>query len=81
MFLIEKLPKESDKPLSEPVSNIALLEKSIATAIVQSLSVSWLPHYCHTKGFRNRGRARIPYKSVNLEVPKMESKEGNIAYI
>ncbi|XP_043588495.1 coiled-coil domain-containing protein 22 homolog isoform X2 [Bombus pyrosoma] len=75
MFLIEKLPKESDKPLSEPVSNIALLEKSIATAIAQSLSVSWLPHYCHTKGFRNRGRARIPYKSVNLEVPKMESKE------
>lgn len=75
MFLIEKLPKESDKPLSEPVSNIVLLEKSIATAIAQSLSVSWLPHYCHTKGFRNRGRAKIPYKSVNLEVPKMESKE------
>ncbi|XP_033301236.1 coiled-coil domain-containing protein 22 homolog [Bombus bifarius] len=75
MFLIEKLPKESDKPLSEPVSNIALLEKSIATVITQSLSVSWLPHYCHTKGFRNRGRARIPYKSVNLEVPKMDSKE------
>lgn len=75
MFLIEKLPKESDKPLSEPVSNIALLEKSIATAITQGLSVSWLPHYCHTKGFRTKGRARIPYKSVNLEVPKMESKE------
>ncbi|OAD59979.1 Coiled-coil domain-containing protein 22 like protein [Eufriesea mexicana] len=75
MFLIEKLPKESDKPLSEPVSNIALLEKSIATAIAQSLSASWLPHYCHTKGFRNRGRARVPYKSVNLEIPKMDNKE------
>ncbi|XP_076761464.1 coiled-coil domain-containing protein 22 homolog [Xylocopa sonorina] len=75
MFLIEKLPKESDKTLSEPVSNIALLEKSIATAIAQQLSAPWLPHYCHTKGFRNRGRARIPYKSVNLEVPKIENGE------
>ena len=75
MFLIEKLPKESDKPLSEPVSNIALLEKSIATAITQSLSASWLPHYCHTKGFRNRGRASIPYKSVNLEIPRVEDEE------
>lgn len=80
MFLIEKLPKESDKPLSEPVSNVALLEKSIATAIAQSLTAPWLPHYCHIKGFRNRGRARVPYKSVNLEIPKMESKEGNIAH-
>ncbi|CAL7938667.1 unnamed protein product [Xylocopa violacea] len=75
MFLIEKLPKESDKTLSEPVSNIALLEKSIATAIAQQLSAPWLPHYCHTKGFRNRGRARIPYRSVNLEVPKIENGE------
>lgn len=80
MFLIEKLPKESDKPLSEPVSNIALLEKSVATAISQSFSASWLPHYCHTKGFRNRGRASIPYKSVNLEIPRLEDEEGNINY-
>lgn len=79
MFLIEKLPKESDKPLSEPVSNIALLEKSIASAIAQGLSAPWLPHYCHTKGFRNRGRARVPYRSVNLEVPKMENGNGKNA--
>lgn len=71
MFLIEKLPKESDKPLSEPVSNIALLEKTIASVTAQHLSAPWLPHYCHAKGFRNRGRARVPYKSVNLEVPTM----------
>ncbi|CAK9811512.1 Coiled-coil domain-containing protein 22 [Anthophora plagiata] len=74
MFLIEKLPKESDKPLSEPVSNVALLEKSIASAISQGLSAPWLPHFCHTKGFRNKGRARVPYRSINLEVPKLQEE-------
>ncbi|XP_043799581.1 coiled-coil domain-containing protein 22 homolog isoform X1 [Apis laboriosa] len=80
MFLIEKLPKESDKSLSEPVSNIVLLEKSIARAIAQSLSAPWLPHYCHTKGFRNKGRARIPYKSVNLEVSTVRKEENKEEY-
>ncbi|XP_031838393.1 coiled-coil domain-containing protein 22 homolog isoform X2 [Nomia melanderi] len=75
MFLIEKLPKEHDKTLNEPISNIALLEKSIAAAISQGLSAPWLPHYCHIKGFRNRGRASVPYVSVNLEVPTINSEE------
>ncbi|XP_076231002.1 coiled-coil domain-containing protein 22 homolog isoform X2 [Calliopsis andreniformis] len=73
IFLIEKLPKESDKTLNEPITNVGLLEKSIATAMLQGLSASWLPHYCHTKGFRNRGRANVPYTSVNLEVPTTNS--------
>ena len=68
IFLIEKLPKESDKSVNEPISNIALLEKSIGAAISQGLSAPWLPHYCHTKGFRNRGRASVPYTSVKLEI-------------
>lgn len=69
MFLIEKLPKESEKTVNESVSKIALLEKSVASTISQGLSISWLPHYCHKKGFRNRGRASTPYVSVNIEVP------------
>lgn len=72
MFLIEKLPKESDKTLNEPTSKIALLEKSIASAILKGLSAPWLPHYCHKKGFRNRGRASARYASVNIEVPMAE---------
>ncbi|CAL1678069.1 unnamed protein product [Lasius platythorax] len=69
MFLIEKLPKESEKTVNESVSKVVLLEKSVASAISQGLSIPWLPHYCHKKGIRNRGRASIPYASVNIEVP------------
>ncbi|XP_070166150.1 coiled-coil domain-containing protein 22 homolog [Polyergus mexicanus] len=69
MFLIEKLPKESEKTVNESVSKVALLEKSVASAISQGLSIPWLPYYCHKKGIRNRGRASIPYVSVNIEVP------------
>ncbi|XP_015187507.1 PREDICTED: coiled-coil domain-containing protein 22 homolog [Polistes dominula] len=75
MFLIEKLPKESDKTLSEPTSEIALLEKSIASVISHSFSIPWLPHFCHKKGFRNRGRANVPYKSVNIEVSTSDTEE------
>ncbi|XP_053986241.1 coiled-coil domain-containing protein 22 homolog [Hylaeus anthracinus] len=75
MFLIEKLPKECDKTINEPVSNIALLDKSIASAISQGLSAPWLPHYCHTKGFRNKGRTDAPYISVSLEVPTTDDGE------
>ncbi|GAB1868379.1 Coiled-coil domain-containing protein 22 homolog [Camponotus japonicus] len=69
MFLIEKLPKESEKTVNESISKVALLEKSVASAISQGLSIPWLPYYCHKKGVRNRGRASIPYVSVNIEVP------------
>lgn len=74
MFLIEKLPKESEKTVNESVSKVALLEKSVASAISQGLSIPWLPYYCHKKGIRNRGRASTPYVSVNIEVlvPNME---------
>ncbi|KAG7203758.1 hypothetical protein KM043_013782 [Ampulex compressa] len=75
MFLIEKLPKESDKTVNEPVSKVALLEKSIASAISHSLSVPWLPHYCHKKGFRNRGRASTAYSSVDIEIKTKEKGE------
>lgn len=69
MFLIEKLPKESEKTVNESISKVALLEKSVASAISRGLSVPWLPHYCHKQGFRNRGRASVPYASVNIEAP------------
>lgn len=78
MFLIEKLPKESEKTINESISKVALLEKSVASSISQGLSVPWLPHYCHTKGFRNRGRASIPYTPVNIEVPIANVEDGNV---
>ncbi|KAL0133102.1 hypothetical protein PUN28_000697 [Cardiocondyla obscurior] len=75
MFLIEKLPKESEKTVNESISKVALLEKSVASAISHGLSIPWLPYYCHKKGFRNRGRASVPYASVNIEVPVASMKD------
>lgn len=77
MFLIEKLPKESEKTVNESVSKVALLEKSVAAAISHGLSIPWLPHFCHKKGIRNRGRASTPYASVNIEVPVANAEDGN----
>jgi len=81
MFLIEKLPKESEKTVNESISEVALLEKSVASAISQGLSIPWLPYYCHRKGFRNKGRASIPYASVNIEVPMANAEDGNVISI
>lgn len=79
MFLIEKLPKESEKTVNESISKVALLEKSVASTISQGLSIPWLPPYCHKKGFRNRGRASVPYASVNIEVSRANMEDGNIS--
>jgi len=78
MFLIEKLPKESEKTMNESVSKIALLEKSVASVISHGLSIPWLPHCCHKRGFRNRGRASTPYASVNIEVSVANAGDGNV---
>lgn len=81
MFLIEKLPKESEKTVNESISKVALLEKSVASATSQGLSIPWLPYYCHKKGVRNRGRAGILYVSVNIEVPVPNMGDGNVISI
>ncbi|EZA49409.1 hypothetical protein DMN91_008877 [Ooceraea biroi] len=80
MFLIEKLPKESEKTVNESVSKVALLEKSVASAISHALSIPWLPHYCHKRGVRNRGRASTPYASVNIEVPVANAGDDHKDY-
>ncbi|XP_046598581.1 coiled-coil domain-containing protein 22 homolog isoform X1 [Neodiprion lecontei] len=68
MFLIEKLPKESDKSLNEPTSRIALLERQISGAVSSDLSLPWLPHYCHKRGVRNKGCTDRRYRSVDLDI-------------
>ncbi|XP_012287164.1 coiled-coil domain-containing protein 22 homolog isoform X2 [Orussus abietinus] len=80
MFLIDKLPKEDNKTLSEPTSKPALLDKSIALAVSDSLSVPWLPHYCHNKGSRCRGKTNVSYKTVHLQVPLVERSEEQQTY-
>ncbi|XP_046747901.1 coiled-coil domain-containing protein 22 homolog isoform X2 [Diprion similis] len=68
MFLIEKLPKESDKSLNEPTSRVALLERQISGAVSRDLSLPWLPHYCHKRGVRNKGCTDRRYRSVDLDI-------------
>lgn len=81
MFLIEKLPKESDKTLNEPISEISILEKSINSTITQSLSAPWLPYYCSKSSFRNKGRTNLPYNPINLETPMLDRTEGNKRFV
>lgn len=76
MFLVEKLPKESDKTSNEPTSKIDQLEKSIASVVARSLSSPWLPHYCH-KSSRRGGYVNVPYTSVDIDVPSAKDGEGN----
>lgn len=80
MFLIEKLPKESDKTINEPTSRVALLERQIAGAVSRDLSAPWLPHYCHKRGVRNKGSSDRRYRSVDLDVPTQGKGEGEGNY-
>lgn len=77
MFLIEKLPKESDKTSGEPSSKIDELEKSVASALSRDLSTPWLPHYCHKSNSGKGGYVNVPYRSINIELPSAEDDEGN----
>lgn len=72
IFLIEKLPRESEKTFSEPSSKIGLLEKSIASSVTQSLAAPWLPNYCHRESSKNKG-STVPYDCKSLDVASNQS--------
>lgn len=76
MFLIEKLPKESDKSISEPVSKSAQFEKLISSAIHSQISVPWLPYYCHKKRSKFSARTKLPYRTIPLDASATEDDEG-----
>lgn len=76
MFLIEKLPKESDKGISEPVTKSAQLEKSVAAAIAAQISVPWLPYYCHKKRSKYDVRIKTPFTALRLSDSPLEESEG-----
>lgn len=54
MFLIEKLPKESEKTIADPAGGAELLEQQIAEEVRRQLSAPWLPSYCRQEGLRWR---------------------------
>nr|CAD7262689.1 unnamed protein product [Timema shepardi] len=85
MFLIEKLPKESEKISIEPSGKHGSLEKQIGEIIRKQLSSPWLPSYCKQRGVRwyddgswsreGYGTPQ-PFLSTTLSVPK-SSKESD----
>lgn len=72
MFLIEKLPKECEETVTEPLSKSAQLEKLIAVFVSEHLSVPWLPHYCHKKRTKISDRVSTPFDTVRLDSEQYE---------
>ncbi|KAJ8674840.1 hypothetical protein QAD02_010626 [Eretmocerus hayati] len=76
MFLMEKMPKESEKVSNEPISAIAQLEKSISHAILSQISAPWLPHYCHKKRTKFSVMTKHPFTPKSLCDAVEESDQG-----
>ncbi|XP_051169001.1 coiled-coil domain-containing protein 22 [Leptopilina boulardi] len=74
MFLIERLPKESDNTVNEPTSKIALLEKSLAATISQDFQSSWISDLSQERE-RFTGRTKAPFRTVPIDVDSKEKGE------
>ncbi|XP_071847669.1 coiled-coil domain-containing protein 22 homolog [Apostichopus japonicus] len=52
MFLIEKLPKETETISDEPLGKNALLKRKLSAELSRCLNQPWLPPVCKKKGLR-----------------------------
>lgn len=80
MFLIEKLPKDSDKDNGVLLSKYDELERRVGSVLMQQMTRAWLPHYCHkTLG---GGYVKMRYESVDLEVTVLnaEGKKWSLGF-
>lgn len=74
MFLIERLPKESEKlPAQQPTDKLSLIEQDIARNIGIQLNASWTPQYCKKNGITKLGNVVVvqnqPFLPQNLNIP------------
>lgn len=73
MFLIERLPKESEKlPVAQPTDKLSLIEQEIARNISIQLSASWTPQYCNKSANTKMGNIVVqnhPFLPQNLNIP------------
>lgn len=75
MFLIERLPKESEKlPVTQPTDKLSLIEQNIARNISIQLGASWTPQYCKKNGITKLDQHVIvvqnhPFLPQNLSIP------------
>ncbi|CAD6242987.1 GSCOCG00009626001-RA-CDS [Cotesia congregata] len=74
MFLIDKLPKDSEKEANGLLlSRYDELERKVGNILVQQFSRAWLPHYCHK--VLSGGHRKIPFRSVDVEVISLNADE------
>ncbi|KAH0555327.1 hypothetical protein KQX54_017650 [Cotesia glomerata] len=74
MFLIDKLPKDSDKEANGLLlSRYDELERRVGNILVQQFSRAWLPHYCHK--VLSGGHRKIPFRSVDVEVISLNTDD------
>lgn len=74
MFLIERLPKESEKlPSAQPTDKLSLIEQDIARNIGIQLNASWTPQYCKKSGTTKLGNVVVvqnhSFLPQNLNIP------------
>ncbi|XP_067005460.2 coiled-coil domain-containing protein 22 homolog [Anabrus simplex] len=88
MFLIEKLPKETEKSIVEPSGSREILEKEIREVLKKQLSSPWLPSYCKRKGIRWRDDGTWsregcghyqPFISSSLTLPKTSDHKEELS--
>jgi hypothetical protein len=83
MFLIERLPKETEKTvnLSQPLDKISEIEHTINKNIKKQLNSPWIPEYCRQINIRGTdnecsdGVPRTPFNAKNLNVPFITQKD------
>ncbi|XP_074095795.1 coiled-coil domain-containing protein 22 homolog [Cotesia typhae] len=74
MFLIDKLPKDSDKEANGLLlSRYDELERRVGNILVEQFSRAWLPHYCHK--ILSGGHRKIPFRNVDVEVISLNADD------
>ncbi|XP_023218766.1 coiled-coil domain-containing protein 22 homolog [Centruroides sculpturatus] len=74
VFLIEKLPKESEKVSEEPIGKAALISRAIEAELSRLLKLPWLPNYCKTNGIRWNDHNLWHYEGYPNAMPFHTSK-------
>jgi coiled-coil domain-containing protein 22 len=84
MFLIERLPKESEKTSTishQPLDKVSEIENEIHENIRQQLATPWIPEYCRLVNVRGTGNEcsdavpRKAFKPKKLKVPFVTQKD------
>ncbi|GIY14863.1 coiled-coil domain-containing protein 22 homolog [Caerostris darwini] len=82
LFLLENLPKESEKALDEPLNITSLIIKEAGSSLTRSINYPWLPHYCKSI-VENEGKFLLknPLYSLKRFQPVTLFRPNNYSHI